>query len=242
MQLCQASRSSGDWAVAEGVLTTLVTAALGNERICRRLLRVGLDQLIDAAEDDDNGCSSCSQRADQETAKTPGHQSAAGTTKDARQHRSKTTEKHPRQAMPGSASARPSSRPTPPSSTGSPPRGPATDGELGLDQIDEVGVDGVLRRSSDALALRMQEESRQTCSALATSLLQALGPFNYVSQNSSGLRALLGAGGGAVYFLPACGSTCVHFRRGQPAPPTVDAELELFPLTRAFCTVLTSPI
>ncbi len=244
MQLCQASRSSGDWAVAEGVLTTLVTAALGNERICRRLLRVGLDQLIDAAEDD-NGGSTYSARADQETATTPGHQSAAGGTKDARQHRSKATKKHPPQAMPGSTSARPSPQqqppppPPPPPSTGSPPRGPATDGELGLDEIDEVGVDGVLRQSSEALALRMEGESRQTCSALATSLLQALGPFNYVSPTYRP-GALPGAAGGLVYFWPCSGKTCVHFRQSSPA--AVVAELVRFPLTRASSTVFTSPI
>jgi len=179
MQLCQASRSRGDWAVAEGVLTTLVTAAVGNERICRRILRVGLDQLIDAAEDN-NGGSSGSLRANQEPATTPDHQSAAGSTKDARTHRSKTVKKQTPQVMPGSASARSSLQPPPPTA-GSPLRGPATDGDLGLDQIDEVGVDDV-QQSSDALALRMQAESRETCSALATSLLQALGPFNYVSQ------------------------------------------------------------
>lgn len=183
IQLCEASRSSGDWAVAEAVLTTLVTAALGNETMCRRLLRVGLDQLIDAAEDSNGGSSGSLRATDQETATT--HQSTAGGTKDARQHRSKTTKKHPLQAMPGSASARPSPPPLP--ATGSPPRGPATDGELGVDLIDEIGVDGVLRRSSDELALRMQGESRETCSSLATSLLQALGPFNYVSR-FAGLR------------------------------------------------------
>ena len=64
------------------------------------------------------------------------------------------------------------------------PRGPAADGELGLDQIDEVGVDSVLQGRSDALTRSMREESRETCSALATSLLQALGPFNYVSQRN----------------------------------------------------------
>lgn len=178
MQLCHASRSTGEWAVAEGVLTTLVTAALGNETMCRRLLRVGLDQLIDAAEDD-NDSSSSVHRTHQETMIT-GHQHTAGNTKDTSQHRSKTKKKHHLPAMPGSAA---SSLPSPrsPPTTCSPPRGPATDGELGLDQIDQIGVDGVLRQSSNALALRMQGESRKTCSALAISLLQALGPFNYVS-------------------------------------------------------------
>lgn len=179
MQLCHASRSTGEWAVAEGVLTTLVTAALGNETICRRLLRVGLDQLIDAAEDDND--SSSTRRTRQETTLIS-HQHTAGGTKDASQHRSKTKKKHHLPAMPGSAT---SNLPSPrsPSAAGSPPRGPATDGELGLDQIDQIGVDGMLRQSSDALALRMQGESRKTCSALATSLLQALGPFNYVSHS-----------------------------------------------------------
>lgn len=50
-QLCRVSRSAGEWRVAEGVLTALITACLGNEKACRRLIRVGLDQLIDAAED-----------------------------------------------------------------------------------------------------------------------------------------------------------------------------------------------
>ncbi|CAN0136460.1 unnamed protein product [Laminaria digitata] len=68
------------------------------------------------------------------------------------------------------------------------PRGPAAGGELGLDEIDEVGVDGVLRGRSEALAKSMQEESRETCSALATSLLQALGPFNYVVCGHCGSR------------------------------------------------------
>lgn len=180
-QLCHASRSTGEWAVAEGVLTTLVTAALGNETMCRRLLRVGLDQLIDAAEDDND--SGSTRRTRQEKTITS-HENAAGSTKDASQHRSKTKKKHHLPAMPGSAT---SSVPSPrsPPKVGSPSRGPATDGELGLDQIDQIGVDGVLRQSSDALALRMQGESRKTCSALATSLLQALGPFNYVSHSQS---------------------------------------------------------
>ena len=182
LQLCHASRSNGEWAVAEGVLTTLVTAALGNETMCRRLLRVGLDQLIDAAEDDNDGSSS-TRRTLQETT-TTGHQHVAGSTKDASQHRSKTKKKHHLPAMPGSATASVPS-PRPPLTAGSPSRGPATDGELGLDQIDQIGVDGVLRQSSDALRLRMQGESRKTCSALATSLLQALGPFNYVSHSQS---------------------------------------------------------
>lgn len=81
-------------------------------------------------------------------------------------------------AMPGVACASPLPGPQ---SAADPPRGPANDGELGLDKIDEIGVDGVLREDSEALTLRMQAESRETCSALATSLLQALGPFNYVS-------------------------------------------------------------
>lgn len=59
--------------------------------------------------------------------------------------------------------------------------GPTADTELGLDKIDVIGVDGVLQESSEELARNMQNEPRETCSALATSLLQALGPFNYVS-------------------------------------------------------------
>lgn len=173
MQLCQASRSTGEWAVAEGVLTTLVTAAVGNETMCRRLLRVGLDQLIDAAEDNTDNRSTHRH-----------HQHTAGGTKDASQHRTKAKKKHHLPAMPGSATSGLPSPRSPPIA-GSSPRGPATDGELGLDQIDQIGVDGVLRQSSDALALRMQGESRKTCSALATSLLQALGPFNYVSRSQS---------------------------------------------------------
>lgn len=181
MQLCHASRSTGEWAVAEGVLTTLVTAALGNETMCRRLLRVGLDHLIDAAEDD-NDCTS-THRTHQETMITINKHTAGGT-KDASQHRSMTKKKHHLPAMPGSATSS-LAPPRSPPPAGSSPRGPATDGELGLDQIDQIGVDGVLRQSSDALALRMQGESRKTCSALAISLLQALGPFNYVSHRQS---------------------------------------------------------
>lgn len=183
MQQCHASRLIGEWAVAEGVLTTLITAALGNETMCRRLLRVGLDQLIDAAEDDNESSSTRTTHRENTIAS---HQHMAGSAKDARQHRSQAKKKYHLPAMPGSAT---SSLPSPRSSptAGPPPRGPATDGKLGLDQIDQIGVDGVLRQSSDALALRMHGESRKTCSALATSLLQALGPFNYVSQPARGV-------------------------------------------------------
>lgn len=54
--------------------------------------------------------------------------------------------------------------------------------DLGLDQIDEIGVGGVLQESAEKLTRNMQGEARETCSALATSLLQTLGPFNYVSR------------------------------------------------------------
>lgn len=202
MQLCDSSRSAGEWAVAEAALTTLVSAALGNETICRRLLRVGLDQLIDAAEDNDNAAYGSDHSKQQQI--TNGGKGGPGGLENARQHhRSKAVVRDapfPSRAdvvgksakkkhnnllvMPGTASALPPPRSLPPI-VGSPQRGPATDGELGLDQIDEIGVDGVLQESSDALALRMQGESRETCSALAMSLLQTLGPFNYVSCLSS---------------------------------------------------------
>lgn len=204
MQLCHCSRSNGEWAVAEGTLTALVTAALGNENMCRRLLRVGLDQLIDAAEDDDEGRS---RGAHQETSTSRNNNNTnavGGGAKGCRPHHSKNImrvaasstsfsgggggdqnmmkKKHHLPAMPGATSTSPPRPRSPPTADPLSPRGPATDEELGLDQIDEIGVDGVLRQSSDALALRMQGESRKTCSALATSLLQALGPFNYVRQ------------------------------------------------------------
>ncbi|CAM9386389.1 unnamed protein product, partial [Ectocarpus sp. 8 AP-2014] len=181
VQLCHSSRSAGEWGVAEGVLTTLVTAATGNEKICRRLLRVGLDQLIDAAEDS-NHTSSYGTVQDEPASitKLSGSKHAG--------HRSKTSvwgEAPPPSAPPGEGGqgmtkkikclpampgvARACPLPGPQSAAG-PPRGPATDEELGLDKIDEIGVDGVLREDSEALALRMQAESRETCSALATSL------------------------------------------------------------------------
>lgn len=197
MQLCDSSRSAGEWAVAEGALTALVTAALGNETICRRLLRVGLDQLIDAAEDSYNSMGGDIYNKQQRTNKSG--KKAHGGVETAEQHRSKaamrgapspfrsgsggksaTEKQHHLSEMPGMTSTLPPTRSLPPI-VGATVRGPATDGELGLDNIDEIGVDGVLRESSDALTLRMEGESRETCSALATSLLQALGPFNYVS-------------------------------------------------------------
>lgn len=202
MQLCHSSRSNCEWVVAEGTLTTLVTAALGNEKMCRRLLRVGLDQLIDAAEDDDESRSRSAHQGTNSSSNNNSTNAVGGGFKNARPHRSKTLmrgttssscsgggggdqnitkRKHHLSAMPGAVSASPP-RPRSPPTADPPPRGPATDEELGLDQIDEVGVNEVLRQSSDALALRMQGESRKTCSALATSLLQALGPFNYVRQ------------------------------------------------------------
>ncbi|CAM9320335.1 unnamed protein product, partial [Hapterophycus canaliculatus] len=187
-QLCDSSRSAGEWAVAEGALTTLVAAALGNETICRRLLRVGLDQLIDAAEDSYDGKSGlggaenerkhCTQPAVR-GAPFPSRSEAGG--------KIATKKRNHLPVKPGMTSDLPPPRSLPPMD-GSPSRGPSTDGELGLDQIDEVGVDGVLRESSDALTLRLQHESRETCSALATSLLQALGPFNYVVCGHCGAR------------------------------------------------------
>lgn len=62
--------------------------------------------------------------------------------------------------------------------------------DLGLDQIDEIGVGGVLQESAVTLTRNMQGEARETCSALATSLLQTLGPFNYVSMVSERMRPL----------------------------------------------------
>lgn len=212
MQLCHTSRSNGEWAVAEGTLTTLVTAALGNENMCRRLLRVGLDQLIDAAEDDNDRGRSRSVHQETSTGRNNNNSSnnnnntVGGGVKDSRPHHSKNImrgaaassssssgggggdqkmmkKKHHLPAMPGVMSTSPPRPRSPPTADPLPPRGPATDEELGLDQIDEIGVDGVLRQTSDALAMRMKGESRKTCSALATSLLQALGPFNYVRQS-----------------------------------------------------------
>ncbi|CAM9262946.1 unnamed protein product, partial [Ectocarpus fasciculatus] len=200
VQLCHSSRSAGEWGVAEGVLTTLVTAAIGNEKICRRLLRVGLDQLIDAAEDSSNTSiygtvqeePASTTNSPMSGAKNAGHRSKiavwggvppSASPGDGGQGMTKKSKYL--SAMPGVARSSP--LPGPQSAAG-PPRGPATDGELGLDKIDEVGVDGVLREDSEALAQRMQAESRETCSALATSLLQALGPFNYVICGHCGAR------------------------------------------------------
>ena len=62
--------------------------------------------------------------------------------------------------------------------------------DLGLDQIDEIGVGGVLQESAGALTRNMQGEARETCSALAISLLQTLGPFNYVRMGSERMTPL----------------------------------------------------
>lgn len=160
-QLCQYSRGVGEWSVAEGVLAALVTASFGNEKICRRLLRVALDQLVDAAED---------RRPEQDS------------------DRDSTSLTLPALATVGTPSMgltidqSPLSHGGPASS-----REKAVSVELGLDQIDEIGLDGVLRESTGTLSRSIQEEARKTCSALATSLLQTLGPFNYV-RNSTTLQ------------------------------------------------------
>lgn len=142
---------------------TLVTASLGNEKICRRLIRVGLDQLIDAAEDD----STLLEKSDKAGAMGVKHPFPASPRAPSFQQKKYLP------AIPRGIST-PTQRPDG-------PRGPAADVQLGLDQIDEIGVDGVLQQSAEALARKMKRESRKTCSSLATSLLQTLGPFNYVS-------------------------------------------------------------
>lgn len=157
-QLCHASRSAGEWGVAEGVLTALITVCQGNEKICRRLLRAGLDQLIDAAED--SGTDNTSK-----VTLPPGETAA-------------TSMMTPTIKIPGSGSGARSGAAS--------RRGLGTNSGLGLDQMDEIGVDGVLRESAATLAQSMQKEARENCSALATSLLQTLGPFNYVSYRSIG--------------------------------------------------------
>lgn len=154
---------AGDWAVTEGVLTTLVTASLGNEKICRCLLRVGLEDLIDAAEDhnkEHRGNRTIATILDKDHRRSAASRGISATQKTLKQ-----LPEVPELLNPMTAGS----------------RGPATDEELGLDLIDEIGVQGVLRKSSEKLARNMLEESRESCSALATSLLQVLGPFNYVS-------------------------------------------------------------
>lgn len=171
-QLCHSSRSTGEWAVAEGVLTTLVAVALGNEKVCRRLLQVGLDRLIDAAEDSSGG-------PEQESDSYGGSSVVAAVKFDTREQPKLTLTKNLMRnhktrlpAVQGASASSPRSAcfrelPVKP--------------RLGLDEIDEIGVDGVLQQGAQVLGRRMQGESKETCSALATSLLQALGPFNYVS-------------------------------------------------------------
>lgn len=152
-QLCHASRLAGEWSVAEGVLTALIAACQGNEKICRRLLRAGLDELIDAAEDNIKGT-------------TPKITLSLGGA-------AATSVLNPAIKSPGNGRSAPSDATS--------RRGLGTNTELGLDQIDEIGVDGVLREGASALAQNIQREAMENCSALATSLLQTLGPFNYVS-------------------------------------------------------------
>lgn len=151
-----------------------MTASLGNENICRRLLRVGLDQLIDAAEDktiqdntNNRDVTATDGLGPRKPPPTVGSPSPRGVVKSTRL----PAVPSPKGGRGGISSPSGAVR----------ARGPAADVELGLDQIDEIGVDGVIRESTDALRRRMKGESRETCSALATSLLQSLGPFNYVS-------------------------------------------------------------
>lgn len=154
-KLCRSSRADSEWEVAEGALAALTTASLGDEKICRRLLRVGLDELIDAAED----------TAGQSNSRRSTPLPASGAAK-----------------RPASASLRavaPGTRGKQDAPTAA--RGPMADVQLDLDQIDQIGVDGVLREGAEALSRSMKGQARDNCSALATSLLQSLGPFNYVS-------------------------------------------------------------
>lgn len=152
------------------MLATLVTASLGDEKICRRLLRVALDELVDAAED-----LSWAETKDSSyflsgaSAPCP----AAGTATN----RSKNQQTIPRATISTDRVTQQHSG----NKLTCCRRGPAADVDLGLDQIDEVGVDGVLRERAATLSRSIQGEARETCAALATSLLQILGPFNYVS-------------------------------------------------------------
>lgn len=147
--------------------------SLGNEKICRRLLRVGLDQLIDAAEDkniqDNNNrdvptIDGVGPRKPPPPIGSPSSRGEGNST-----------------LLPAVSSSKGGRGGISTPSGAVCARGPAADVELGLDQIDEIGVDGVIRESTEALRRSMKGKSRETCSALATSLLQSLGPFNYVS-------------------------------------------------------------
>ncbi|CAM9414363.1 unnamed protein product [Discosporangium mesarthrocarpum] len=173
LKLCKTARETGEWGVAEATLTVLTTSALGSERICRRLLKVGLDEHLAAAEDTENTAAVGGVGA-------PPHLSQRGKTS------SPVTGGTPRPQM---RTAIPNGG----AGVGVPAgaihrRGPAADMELGIDLIDEVGVEGVLRKGSEALDVAMKGDSRVTCSALATSLLQTLGPFNYVVCDNCGER------------------------------------------------------
>lgn len=146
--------------LTESILATLMTASLGSEKICRRLLRVGLDQIIDAAED---------------TGELPGANEVkhALTLPLLAAPSMKPGELRPEMISGLSAvSARPAA-----------PREPAASVErlLERDQINEIGIKGVLRESAEATERKIERDLRETCSEIATSLLQVLGPFNYVS-------------------------------------------------------------
>lgn len=145
--------------LTESVLATLMTVSIGSEKTCRRLLRVGLDQIIDAAED---------------TGEVPGN--------DGVKHAFnlcsfEVSSMKPKKLQPeiisnvSTVSARPTA-----------PREPVSvERLLGRDKIDEIGVKEVLRESQEATARKIERDSRETCSEIAKSLLQVLGPFNYVS-------------------------------------------------------------
>lgn len=49
-----------------------------------------------------------------------------------------------------------------------------------LDELDAIGTDRVLRKNEANSENLLRRAARETSSALATSLLQILGPFNYV--------------------------------------------------------------
>lgn len=145
--------------LTESVLATLMTASIGSEKICRRLLRVGLDQIIDAAED---------------AGEVPGDDGV----KHALKLRSlEVSSTKPKKLQPEIISrvSTVSARLTAPGEPASVER------LLGRDQIDEIEVKGVLRESEEATARKIERDSRETCSEIAKSLLQVLGTFNYVS-------------------------------------------------------------
>lgn len=161
-KLCHSSRSAGEWDVAEGALAALVSTSMGNEKICRQIIRVGLDEVINAAED----------RVEQRK---------HGTDVPLPHQRPSSRGKHLTAAKRAISLSRP--LPTSDADLGAidPSRGPAVDIQLRRDEVDEISVDGLLNKSAATLSRSIHEEARETCSSLATCLLQNLGPFNYVS-------------------------------------------------------------